>query len=509
MDELVRTPLRVIRRRIEGFSFAKVFLHPETGKAQHLAAGTLVQLLPTEIVAKIIYSDAVSKDTVMVSTELKDMPDYVQLEPSSGHMIVNQLFHKKLDGEKLSASDIRQLLRAIDTGAVEVAQLGALATLFEIKGLDPDETVEMATSIVEMSRPLEFAKKPVVDKHSIGGVAGNRITPIIVPIIAAAGLTIPKVSTRAITSPAGSIDAVEVVMPVDLSLEEMVRVVNKTGGCIVNGESVGIGRVMDKFIGVLKPLKLDPIPLMVASILSKKKLAGSQYVLIDLPTGEGSKLPRRRIARELAHEFSRVGYRMGLHVENVISPGIRPIGRMIGPALEMIEVFKVLENKFASRALIKKSLSLSGILLEMTGKAPRGAGYGIAEHILKKGKALEKFKEIIEAQGGDPSITSESIPKASYRHLVTADISDTVYTVRSSSLVKIARAAGAPWDRTAGVIIYVDHGDDINPGDPLFEIWAESESKIDAALYIAEQDPPVVLEKMVLEYIPMTVETEY
>ncbi len=509
MEEPTRKPLRVIKKHLEGFSFPKAFLNPMTAKSQHLTAGTLVQLRPTGTVAKVIYSDVVSTDALMISDELQNIPDYVQLEPSTDQIIVNQIFHKKLQGETLSSTDIRMLLKAIDSGAVEVAQLGALATLFELKGLNADETVEMAQSIVEMSHPLDFPKKPVVDKHSIGGVAGNRITPIIVPIIAAAGLTIPKVSTRAITSPAGSIDAVEVVMPVDLSIEEMVTVVNQTGGCIVNGESVGIGRVMDKFIEVLKPLKLDPIPLMVASILSKKKLAGSQFVLIDLPTGEGSKLPRRRLARELAHEFSRVGYRMDLHVESVISPGIRPIGRMIGPALEMIEVFKVLENKNASRALIKKSLSLSGILIEMTGKAPRGAGYGIAESILKKGKALEKFKEIIEAQGGDPKVSSDSIPRASYSHLVTADTSDTVYTVRSSSLVKIARAAGAPWDKTAGVIIYVDHGDDINPGDPLFEIWAESESKIDAALYVAEQDPPVVLEKMVLEYIPMTTETEY
>lgn len=509
MATVAKRPLRVIKKHVDGFSFFKAFIHPETGKNLHLTPGTLVQLGATSTVAKIIYMDMVPRDAVIINDEARDVPDYVELEPTANHIIVNQIFHRKLQGEPLSGTDIRLLLKAIDSGAVEVAQLGALATLFELNGLNDDETVEMAQSIVEMSKPLEFSKKPVVDKHSIGGVAGNRITPIIVPIIAAAGLTIPKVSTRAITSPAGSIDAVEVVMPVDLTLDEMVDVVNQTGGCIVNGETVGIGRVMDKFIEVLKPLKIDPIPLMVASILSKKKLAGSQYVLIDLPTGEGSKLPRRSHARELAHEFSRVGYRMGLHVESVISPGIRPIGRMIGPALEMIEVLKVLENKDASRSLIKKSLSLSGILLEMTGKAPRGTGYDAAETLLKNGKALEKLKEIVEAQGGDPNVTSDSIQRASYRHVVTAETSDTVYTVRSAALIKIARAAGAPWDSTAGVIIHVDHGDDINPGDPLFEIWSESESKIDTALHMAEEDPPVVLEKMVLEYIPMTIEAEY
>ncbi|MHA1353525.1 MAG: hypothetical protein ACTSPP_12160 [Candidatus Heimdallarchaeaceae archaeon] len=232
-------------------------------------------------------------------------------------------------------------------------------SLFEVVGLSMDETTSVAKAIINNSRRLIHKKKPVVDKHSIGGIAGNRITPIMIPILAAAGLTIPKISTRAITSPAGTIDTVELLMPCDLTLSEMSEVVEKTGGCVVSGENVGLADVTDKIIHVLDSIKIDPKEFMVASILSKKIVAGSEYVLIDLPTGKGAKVSSREKAKDLGRLFTSIGTSLKLQMDCIISPGDRPIGSMIGPSLEAIDVLNILKDQSGSNDLMNKAVSLS------------------------------------------------------------------------------------------------------------------------------------------------------
>ncbi|MCG3219163.1 MAG: thymidine phosphorylase, partial [Candidatus Heimdallarchaeota archaeon] len=461
----------------------------------------------------VVTSDVMEPETVGISSKMMGRAGLshnaiVEIVETSGNRLV-PIIHKKMDNEILSKSEIREIITAVDQGLISEIQIAALATSIEIRGLTLKETVDFASMVAENSQRLELSGKTVVDKHSIGGIAGNRITPIMIPIIAAAGLTIPKVSTRAITSPAGTIDVLETVMPVDLTIEEATSVVDTTGGCIINGEAVGLGRTMDKIIQVLKPLKIDPQALMVASILAKKKAAGSQYVMIDLPTGKGAKLPRSTDARELAHNFSTVGHQLGLKVESVISPGDKPIGSYIGPTLEMYDAMLILEQEGGSPDLRRKSLALAGIIFEMANRCERGTGYALAEQILEEGKALAKFREIVEAQGGDPAITATDLPVANYSEVVSFQgDEDVVYNVSSSAIGSIARTAGAPMDKTAGIIIHASRGSYIHRGDPLFEIRASSSSKLAEALHLSEMLHPITLEKMILEHIKSFEKTE-
>ena len=314
-------------------------------------------------------------------------------------------------------------------------------------------------------------------------------------------MKIPKVSTRAITSPAGTVDALEVVTNPNLDFDEAVEIVNKTNGCMVNGATVGLGDTADKFLSSVKQIKVDPREMMIASILAKKKAAGADFVIIDLPTGKGSKLESRDDARRLAYDFSAIGNKIDLKVECIISPGDKPIGTMIGPSLEMTEVLNTLEGNAADLLLKRKALSIAGLILENKGFADRGQGERIAEDILDSGKAYSKFKEIVEAQGGDSIISSKTIPKAPYNYAITADRDDIVYSLDSYNIGMMARAAGAPNDKMAGIVLHVDRGDAIKKGDKILEIHSHSEGKIDEAIAMMKTEAPIILEKSVLEHI--------
>ena len=497
--------IKVIPKEIKGLRENYILFNPDFLSKLSISPGELLKAYPYSEGFYVVSTDIVEEGQAYLHPKFFEKNHWepnkiLNFEKFSVENFV-EIINKKVSGKTWSSTEIHSIIKAIDNNWLTTGQLATFATACEINHLTDSETVGVANAFYEFSAKLHITRGPIVDKHSIGGIPGNRITPIMVPIIAAAGLTIPKVSTRAITSPAGTIDSVEIIMDVDFTPEETTEIVEKTGGCVVNGETVGLGQTADKLIKVLKEVHLDPKELMIASILAKKSAAGSKYVLIDLPTGRGAKLPSKQEARSLAHLFSRVGHELGLHVESVISPGIKPIGEMIGPALEMKEALKILEGKPASLSLRRKAISLSGIIFEMVGVADRGKGAEIAEQYLDSGKALSKLKEIIEAQGGDPKITSDDIPTAEYKELVTATKDDVVYTIDSKALRLIAHTAGAPQDKLAGVVLYVDRGEEIKKGEPLFEIHSSSSSKLDQALAVAKENPPLVLEKMVLEHI--------
>ncbi len=467
--------------------------------------GTLVKLKGKNQGFRLMSSSSVKKGEAQISPDVAGKfgittGDTIELE-DMGVEQYTKIVRKKMSNKLLSKQEIASFMAAIDYGYVADPHIATFGTAVEINGMSGEEVTFVAEAILEHSNKLKLRKEPVVDKHSIGGIAGNRITPIMIPIVAAAGLTIPKVSTRAITSPAGTSDALEVIMPVELSIEEVTQVLEKTNGCMVDGLKIGLGDVADKFLRVVKQVKIDPKEMMIASILSKKKAAGSQYVLIDLPTGKGSKLPTREHARKLAYQFATIGSNLGLQLEAVVSPGDTPIGTMIGPSLEITEAMMILERKGGAVNLKKKALSLAGIIFEMVKWAEPGKGYQMAKEILNSGKAHEKFLEIVEAQGGDPSVRSDTVPSASYSYDVIAETGDKIYALDSFNIGLIARAAGAPQDKYAGVVIHKTRGEVVNPGEPIITIHASSEGKIDEALNMMHSSPPFTMERMILEHI--------
>ncbi|MCY3411653.1 MAG: thymidine phosphorylase [Candidatus Heimdallarchaeota archaeon] len=491
---------------VDGIPSNYILVHPSKSEKHELKAGTLLVSENNTFALRLLISSSIPEGLAGMAPDkmnefnIKDGEE-IELVPS-GVEGVTRIIRRKMDKRTLTSTEIESFISALNMGMLTNSHIAAFGTAVQINGMHEKETTAVAQAIYNHSKRFKAPSgKIVVDKHSIGGVAGNRITPLMIPIIAASGLVIPKVSTRAITSPSGTVDTLEVVMNADLTFEEAEEVINKTNGCMVNGETVGLGSVADKFLSAVKQVKIDPKQMMIASILAKKKAAGAEYVIIDLPTGKGSKLPTRTDARRLAYDFSSVGSKLGMTVEAVISPGDKPIGDMIGPALEMTEVLKSLEGDRSSLSLNRKALNIAGLIFESVGRANRGEGHRLAAEILNSGKALQKFREIVEAQGGDPNVTSDSIPVAPYNHIITADQDDIVYTLDSYNIGMIARAAGAPSDKMAGVILHADRGEQLHKGDPIIEIRAHSEGKLTDAIQLMKTSPPITLERTILEHI--------
>ncbi|MEM2050096.1 MAG: AMP phosphorylase [Thermoproteota archaeon] len=453
-----------------------------------------------------ITSTLLSRGEVGVFTEtarslvLKD-GDLVNLVPSERPQSISYI-RKKMSGQKLSGEEIRVIIRDIVENNLSDIELSAYVSAVEMRGMDMDEVTDMVKAMVETGETIVFDKSPIVDVHSIGGVPGNKYALITVPIVAANGVTIPKTSSRAITSPSGIADTMEVLAPVSLTAQKIKFIAESTGGTLAWGGSVNLAPADDKIIRAEYPLSLDPRPQVLASVMSKKKAAGVELLLIDIPMGKGAKVETEDEARSLAQDFIELGRRVGIRVECAITYGSQPLGRAVGPALEAREALMALEGKYAPRSLVEKSCVLAGILLEMAGVADRGKGRELAEETLRSGKALSKLKEIIAAQGGNPDVTSDDIRVGKYTYDFTAPEDGYVQMVNNAAVIQICRTAGAPRDKGAGMVVWQKMGSQVKKGDRLFTIYADSMVKLERAKALAQKLTPIPIGGMLLKRVP-------
>ena len=404
---------------------------------------------------------------------------------------------KKLDKGTLTSQEIKTVVSDIMQDRLSDGEISAWVTAAYINGFSDDEIISLAHATVESGASLNLGKSPILDKHCIGGVAGNRTTMVVVPIIAAAGLYMPKTSSRSITSAAGTADTMEVLANVSFSVDELRSMVLKNKGAIVWGGGMQLAPVDDKLIRIRHPLSLDPEGMLLASILGKKKSVGAQYVLIDIPVGRGVKVPYLDRGNELAKHFIQVGKRLDMEIEALITDGAEPVGNGVGPGLECADVFQVLSGE-GPDDLRHKSLLMAGKLLELVGKADKNKGYAAAENLVKSGKAMKKFREIIEAQGGNPRVKLSDLPIGQYSHTVTSDVSGSIFHIDNKTMSKLARLAGAPRDKGSGVFIHRLRGDRVEPDDKLFTVHAESEAKLDFTLKALKDLEPIEMRKMLL-----------
>ncbi len=339
--------------------------------------------------------------------------------------------------------------------------------------------------MIDTGKRLDWGEPLVVDKHCIGGIPGNRTTMLIVPIVAAHGMLIPKTSSRAITSPAGTADTMEVLAEVELSPSKLHEIVRSQRACLAWGGTAGLAPVDDILISVERPLSMDSPGQLVASILSKKVAAGVTHLIIDIPIGPTAKIRSRNHALALRKLFEYVGDHLGLHLEVVLTDGQQPVGRGIGPVLEARDVMQVLKvDPTAPVDLREKALQLAGRILEFDPDVRGGQGYTIARDILDSGRALSKMQAIIDAQGKNPTPSSVG----HLCHQVAAGCSGRVTAIDNLQLAHIARLAGAPMDKGAGVDLHRKLGAPVNTGDPLYSIYAEFPADFDFAREAAEQD---------------------
>ncbi|MFH0861409.1 MAG: AMP phosphorylase [Candidatus Altiarchaeota archaeon] len=424
--------------------------------------------------------------------------DDVDIKPASKPKSA-EFIKKKLQGQHLHGHEITTIVQDIVENNLSDIEVTALIVAAYIKGYDMDETVALTQAMVETGEQINFGPN-TVDKHCIGGVAGNRTTMIVVPIVAAAGMTMPKTSSRAITSPAGTADTMQVLAKVEFTIPELKEIVKKTGGFIVWGGSVNLAPADDKIIRVEYPLSIDPEGQVLASVMAKKKSVGSKYLVIDIPVGKGAKIEDMNAAQDLARKFIQLGNRLEIKTKCVLSDGSAPIGRGIGPALEARDVLLCLECR-GPLDLTNKSIDLAAALFELSGKTRAGEGRALAEKMLSSGKARQKMMEIIEAQGGNAKIKPETIPLGDKTFDILSDRAGKVNSIDSKVISKVARAAGAPRDLGAGVYLESCVGDTVQKGGKLYTIYAQNAGKLEEAIKLAGQLAPMRVGGLILEEV--------
>jgi len=391
---------------------------------------------------------------------------------------------RKINGERLSLQDFRSISRDIVDNRYSRMEMAAFLVASGQTGLDREEILYLTRAMTESGERLHWDESLVVDKHCIGGIPGNRTTMIIVPIVAAHGTMMPKTSSRAITSPAGTADTMEILANVNLMPEVMNDIVAKHRACIAWGGTAKLAPADDILISVERPLSIDSMGQMVASILSKKAAAGSTHLLIDIPVGPTAKVRHMHDALQLRKLFEYVSDRLNLHLEVIITDGLQPVGNGIGPVLEARDVMKVLKNEDdAPIDLRQKALRLAGRILEFDPDVRGGYGYSIARDILESGRALEKMQAIIEAQGKQ---TREFSLGQLYTP-ITSSRKGFVTSIDNLQLSRIARLAGAPMDKGAGVDILKKVGDPVDKGETLYCIYAEFNSDFKFACDLAQK----------------------
>ena len=413
-----------------------------------------------------------------------------------------------MDHERLTEDQIRTIVQDIVDNNLSDVEISAYLTTLYIRNFDSQETEWLTRAMIDTGERIHFDTHPVVDKHSIGGVPGNKVSLLVVPIVAAAGLLIPKTSSRAITGAGGTSDLMEILAPVEFSADEIKEIAENVGGILAWGGATNIAPADDKLIKAEYALTIDPYSQMLASIMSKKGAVGADSVVMDMPVGPGTKLPTVDAGRSMAKDLIDLGDRLGIRVECAMTFGGSPVGRTVGPALEVKEALTMLESGQGPNSLREKSLSLAGILLEigcsagMGCVAARGEGKAMAERILTSGKAHQKMMEIIEAQGGDPTIKSSDIEIGEHSRDILAPTTGYVISFNNKRIVEIARNAGAPADKQAGVRIHKKMGEVVKKGEPLFTIYSSKDWEVERASNDALRDMPIVVEGMLLERYP-------
>lgn len=404
---------------------------------------------------------------------------------------------KKLDKGTLFEDEIQTIVNEIMSEKLSDVEAASFITGTYINGLSDNEIIALTDATVKSGDVLDLGKKTVLDKHCIGGVAGNRTTMIVTPIIAAAGLYMPKTSSRAITSASGTADTMEVLANVTFNMEELKKIVLKTKGAMVWGGGMKLAPVDDKLIRIRHPLSLDPEGMLLASILGKKKSVGAKYVIIDIPVGRGVKVPSFQQGRELGKHFMEIGRDLGMEVEVLITDGAEPVGHGVGPGLECIDVLNVLNGR-GPEDLRHKSVLMAGKLLELCEKVKKGKGYSAAENLITTGKAMKKFLEIIEAQGGDPKVKIEDIAIGRHSYTVKSKVGGSIFHIDNKSISKIARIAGAPKMKEAGVLLHKTRGSRVEIGDALFTIYSDRKDLLNYAVKALEKLETVEMRKMLL-----------
>ncbi len=392
-------------------------------------------------------------------------------------------------GNALTTAQIEDFARAAAEGLVPDYQLAAMLMAIRLNGMDARETADLTMAMARSGEMLDPDVGGIpVDKHSTGGV-GDTTTLVLAPLVASCGGKVLKMSGRGLGHTGGTIDKLESIpgMQVSLPKERFVEIV-RTVGCAVVGQSAELAPA-DKRLYALRDVTstVDSIPLIAASILSKKFASGARALVLDVKYGSGAIMDTLEKSVQLAQTMVDIGTHAGRHVTAVLTGMEEPLGTHVGNALEVKEAIDILAGR-AQGDLLKVSVYLGAQMLCASGVT---AGMDEAERRLRdaigSGAGLRKLAEMIEAQGGDPRVTEDLslLPQAPVIREVTAARSGCVVRMDTAQLGYTAQALGAGRrtkddviDPAVGFVMRVRLGDKVRAGDPLAVVYARKEDDL-------------------------------
>ncbi len=405
--------------------------------------------------------------------------------PGDHQQLAIDAIKKKLVGKHLSYHEVFAIMDEI---AHE--RLGSVLTTYFAaagfkEGFSDSELYFLTKAMVDTGPRLHF-RGVVADKHSTGGVAGTRTTMILVPIVAAAGFKIPKTSSRAITSPSGTADTMEVVAPVTFSAKQIQCLVDRIGGCIVWGGHLGLAPADDILIQVEQPLAFESFDKIIVSVMAKKIASGANHLVLDIPVGPTMKIAHFKDAELIAKKFTFLAKKFNIKTVIDINEARQNAGRGIGPVLEARDVFQVLEQASERPlALEAKALRLAGKLLSLcfadTPKMKQLDGETVAREMLVSGKALHKMREIIKNQGGNPHVTSSKLIPGKERFEVVSHKRGNVAAINNKEISVICRILGCPTDKAAGIYLNRKLEETVDKGDILTTLYSSDKWRLKEA----------------------------
>jgi thymidine phosphorylase len=495
---------RLKHLRIDTLSEHVIFIHKEAVRAGNLGFRPLDRVRvveaeatenpPREVTGILNFCEdtLIAPDEIglsEVATRDLGLPEGAQVQatitPAPRSM---DLVRKKLEGQRLDRAAFDAILADVVRHRYSKVELSMFVLACALKTLDLQELVHYTRAMIATGAHLSFGPGPIADKHCVGGIPGNRTSMIVVPILASLGVIVPKTSSRAITSSAGTADTMGVLAEVALSPARLYQVVQESGACIAWGGALELAPADDILITVERPMEIDTEAQMVASILAKKRTVGATHVLIDIPVGSTAKVRSLDEAERLAALFRTVAEQIDLRVEVVITEARGPVGWGIGPRLEALDVLAVLRREpTAPVDLREKSLYLAARLLEISDRVPANSGYRMAQHALDSGAAEKAFTRIITAQGA-----LDFPPAAPYRQIVPAPADGRIREIDCWEIARVAKRAGAPANPAAGVKLLYTVGDVVTKDEPLFEIHAQSEAQLEFGRAYAAAHPEIV-----------------
>ncbi len=431
-------------------------------------------------------------------------------------MNVVNLIAAKRDGRELTGEEIAWLVEGFSTESIPDYQVSAWLMAVCIRGLSARETADLTRAMVASGRHLDLSGVApfVADKHSTGGV-GDKTTLVVAPLVAAAGLPVGKMSGRGLGFSGGTIDKLESIegFRTQLSVEEFVEAIRKVG-MVVAAQTADLAPA-DGRLYALRDVTatVGSIPLIASSIMSKKIAAGANGVVLDVKVGRGAFMKTQEAARELATTMRDIGKDVGLQVRAVISGMDQPLGWAVGNALEVSEAVQTLQGR-GPADLQEVAFTLGAHLLHMGGKVGSvEEGVGLMRETLAAGRGIEKFRQFVQNQGGNPAFIDDLslLPQAPVQVNMLAELEGYVASIdaeaigRASVEIGAGRAVkGQQIDFAVGFVVHKKIGDSISPGDPLVTIHARTHEAAEHVKPILRQafqvsdgsitPPPVVLE---------------